>query len=58
MPLDKDVRNIIETVIENDLAAPKVPKRRVPKLKRTWKLEHAYDFTATESATTRALQKA
>ncbi|MEP0826657.1 MAG: hypothetical protein HRF40_14365 [Nitrososphaera sp.] len=44
MPLDRDIRNIIETVIENDLVAPKVPKNRVPKLKRTWKCDHPYDF--------------
>ena len=44
MTLDKDIRNIVETVIENDLAAPKVPKRRVPKLKRTWSCDHAPDF--------------
>ncbi len=44
MPLDKDIRNIIETVIESDLAAPKVPKKRVPKLKRTWKCDNAHDF--------------
>jgi len=44
MTLDKDIRNIVETVIENDLAAPKVPKRRVPKLKRTWRCDNAPDF--------------
>lgn len=44
MPLDKDIRNVIEMVIENDLASPKVPKSRVPKLKRTWKCDHAHDF--------------
>jgi hypothetical protein len=44
MPLDNDIRNIVETAIENDLAAPKVPKRRMPKLKHVWKCEHAYDF--------------
>jgi hypothetical protein len=32
MRLDGDIINIIETVIENDLIAPKVPKKRVPKL--------------------------
>jgi hypothetical protein len=31
-------------VIENDLAAPKVPKKRVPKLKSVWKCDHAHDF--------------
>ena len=44
MPIDKDIRNVIETVIENDLAAPKVPKKRVPKLKRVWKCDNAHDF--------------
>jgi hypothetical protein len=44
MTLDKDIRNVIETIIENDLAAPKVPKKRVPKLKRVWKCEQAHDF--------------
>lgn len=44
MPLDIDIRNVIEAVIENDLSAPKVPKSRVPKLKRTWKCDHAHDF--------------
>jgi len=32
MPLDKDIKNIVETTIESDLATPKVPKKRVPKL--------------------------
>ncbi|HEV8405590.1 MAG TPA: hypothetical protein VGQ13_06770 [Nitrososphaera sp.] len=44
MTLDKDIKNTIETTIENDLAAPKVPKKRVPNLKRIWKCEYAYDF--------------
>jgi hypothetical protein len=44
MILDGDIRNIIETVIENDLTAPKVPKKRVPKLKHVWKCQHADDF--------------
>jgi hypothetical protein len=44
MTLDNDIRNIIKAVIENDLAAPKVPKKRVPKLKRTWKCHHVHDF--------------
>ncbi|AFU58467.1 hypothetical protein Ngar_c15330 [Candidatus Nitrososphaera gargensis Ga9.2] len=57
MSLDKDIRNIIETPIENDLAAPKVPKKRMPKLKRVWKCEHAYDFTVIEPATTRVWSK-
>ena len=44
MPLDKDIRNMVKAAIENDLAAPKVPKNRVPKLKDVWKCEHAGDF--------------
>jgi len=44
MPIDNDIRNIIESVIENDLAAPKVPKKRIPNLKSVWKCDHAYDF--------------
>lgn len=42
--LDDDIRNIIEAVIENDMAAPKVPKKRVPKLKRIWKCHQVPDF--------------
>jgi hypothetical protein len=44
MALDSDITNIIKAVIENDLTAPKVPKKRVPKLRRVWKCEYAYDF--------------
>jgi hypothetical protein len=44
MTLDSDIIEIIESVIENDLTAPKVPKKRVPKLKHMWKCQHAYDF--------------
>ncbi|HJU34668.1 MAG TPA: hypothetical protein VJ695_06075 [Nitrososphaera sp.] len=42
--MDSDIRNIIESVIENDIAAPKVPKKRVPKLRRVWRCQHAHDF--------------
>jgi hypothetical protein len=42
--VDEDIRNIIEAVIENDMAAPKVPKKRVPKLKRIWKCHQVPDF--------------
>jgi hypothetical protein len=42
--MDADIRNIVETVIENDLSAPRVPKERVPKLRRIWKCQHAHDF--------------
>jgi hypothetical protein len=44
LPLDNDVRKMVQRVIENDLAAPKVPKERVPKLKKVWKCSSAYDF--------------
>ena len=44
MTLDDDIRNIIEAVIENDMAAPKVPKKRVPKLKRIWKCQQVHEF--------------
>jgi hypothetical protein len=44
MPLDADIKSMIEAVIEGDLKAPKVPKSRVPKLKRVWKCRSAYDF--------------
>ena len=42
--LDADIRRIIESVIENDMAAPKVPKKRVPKLKRLWKCKEVHEF--------------
>ena len=42
--LDGDITNMIKDVIENDLIAPKVPKKRVPKLKRIWKCDNAHDF--------------
>ena len=42
--LDKDIRNIIEAVIENDMATPKVPKKRMPKLKHIWKCHQVNDF--------------
>jgi len=42
--LDGDVANMIKNAIENDLTAPKVPKKRVPKLKRTWRCDTAHDF--------------
>ena len=42
--LDIDIRNILETVIENDLGAPKVPKERVSKLRRVWKCKQVPDF--------------
>ena len=42
--MDYDIKNIIEAVIENDMAAPKVPKKRVPKLKHIWKCYQVHDF--------------
>ncbi len=42
--MDSDIRNIVRTVIENDLSAPRVPKERVPKLRRIWKCQQAHDF--------------
>jgi hypothetical protein len=44
LPLDRDIREIVERVIENDMTAPKVPKKRLPKLKKVWKCDHAHDF--------------
>jgi hypothetical protein len=44
LTLDNDIRDILEAVIENDLAASKVPKERVPKLRRIWKCQQAHDF--------------
>jgi hypothetical protein len=44
MTLDGDIIEIIDTVIEDDLAAPKVPKKRVAKLKHVWKCQSASDF--------------
>ena len=35
---------MLHAVIENDLAAPRVPKERVPKLRRIWKCKQAPDF--------------
>ena len=42
--MDTDIQNILHAVIGNDLAAPRVPKERVPKLRRTWKCQQAPDF--------------
>jgi hypothetical protein len=42
--LDTDIRNILQVVIENDLAAQRVPKERVPKLRRVWKCQQVPDF--------------
>jgi hypothetical protein len=44
MALDSDIKATIDAVIRSDLHAPKVPKERVPKLKRVWKCESASDF--------------
>ena len=40
LTLDNDIRNILEAVIENDLATHQYQKR-VPKLKRIWKCQQA-----------------
>ena len=59
MTLDKDIKDMVKAAIENDLAAPKVPKKRVPKLKCVWKCEHAYDFLyGHRVGTTRVWRKA
>jgi hypothetical protein len=42
--LDADIRRILQETIEGDLAAPKVPKERVPKLKKVWRCDSAFDF--------------
>jgi hypothetical protein len=44
MPLDVDIKTIIKRAIEGDLQSPKVPKNRIPKLKRVWKCTNAYNF--------------
>lgn len=44
LPLDEDIKKMLAAVIEGDLAAPKVPKERVPKLRKVWKCDSAYDF--------------
>ncbi|AIF84106.1 hypothetical protein NTE_02049 [Candidatus Nitrososphaera evergladensis SR1] len=44
MPLDADIKSMVQAVIKSDLQAPKVPKGRVPKLKKVWKCVSAYDF--------------
>lgn len=35
---------MMRAVMEGDLQAPKVPRSRVPKLKKVWKCTSAYDF--------------
>lgn len=42
--LDGDIKEIVRAVIESDLAAPKVPRSRVPKLKKVWGCTDAYNF--------------
>ena len=42
--LDSDIIQLVRAAIENDLKAPKVPKERVPKLKKVWKCGGAHDF--------------
>jgi hypothetical protein len=42
--LDSDIAGLVRAAIENDLKAPKVPKERVPKLKKVWRCDGAHDF--------------
>lgn len=42
--MDADIKKTVETVIQTDLAAPKVPKDRLPKLRKIWKCDSAFDF--------------
>ena len=42
--LDSDIIQLVRAAIENDLKAPRVPKERVPKLKKVWKCGGAHDF--------------
>ncbi len=44
MPLESDIREMVQSVIGSDLAASKVPKERVPKLKKTWNCDSVQDF--------------
>ena len=57
MALNSDIVKIIETVIKNDLTAPRIPKKPVPKLKHVWKCQSAHFFTDTGWDTTRAWLK-
>ena len=42
--LDSDIAELVRAAIENDLKVPKVPKERVPKLKKVWRCDSAHDF--------------
>ena len=42
--LDSDIIQLVHAAIENDLKVPRVPKERVPKLKKVWKCDGAHDF--------------
>lgn len=44
MALDSDIKGLLQATIEADLAAPKVPRERVPKLKKVWRCDSASDF--------------
>lgn len=44
MPLDADIKDVVKTTIEGDLQAPKVPRERVPRLKKVWRCDGAHDF--------------
>lgn len=42
--LDSDIRGLVQAEIEGDLVAPKVPRSRVPKLKKVWGCTDAFNF--------------
>ncbi|MEO9294625.1 MAG: hypothetical protein ABI347_03395 [Nitrososphaera sp.] len=44
MPLDGDIKDTVRGAIEGDLQAPKVPRERLPKLKKVWRCDSASDF--------------
>jgi hypothetical protein len=42
--LDSDIKSLVQAAIEGDLAAPRVPRSRVPKLKKVWGCTDAFNF--------------
>jgi hypothetical protein len=44
MPLDSDIKELLQAAIEGDLEAPKAPRERTPKLRKVWKCDSAPDF--------------
>jgi hypothetical protein len=44
LPLDRGMKELVERVIQNDLTALEVPKKRIPKLNKIWKCDHTHDF--------------